>query len=91
MKLTETLTAFLGNVKLKEAKAIRTRIALALNFTETWIGLCIKQNKENGPLTTAAALEVIRKETGLNDEEILEREEARRRKKREGEKGEIAQ
>ena len=76
MKLTESLTSFLGNVKSKEARAIRTRIALALNFTETWIGLCIKQNKSNGPLTTAAALEVIRRETGLGDEEILVREMA---------------
>ncbi len=47
-------------------------LALALGFTELWIGKLIAANKENGPLTTAKSLQVIRKETGLGDSEILE-------------------
>lgn len=48
-------------------------IGIALNFGERWITILLNANKENGPLTTAAALEVIRKETGLGDQEILVR------------------
>lgn len=73
MKLSEKITALIGDPKSREAKAIRTLIALRLNFTEAWVGLRIKQNKENGPLTTMAAVEVIRKETGWDDEDILDR------------------
>lgn len=46
-------------------------LALALNFSEEWIKRLAKKNKDNGPLTTAKALEVIRFETGLKDHEIL--------------------
>lgn len=72
MKLTETIIAIIGDKKSHKAKAIRTSIALALNFTETWVGLCIKNNKDNGPLTTIKAIQVIKKETGLNQSDILE-------------------
>jgi len=51
-------------------------VVLALGFTEQWTRRLLEKNKSNGPLTTAKALEVIRQETGLTDEEILEREEA---------------
>jgi len=72
MKLKETVQAIIGNQNDYKAKVIRTRIALALNFTEFWVGRCIKANKDNGPLTTMAAIEIIREETGLEDSEILE-------------------
>lgn len=52
----------------------RLKLALALGFSETWVRGLINKNKDNGPLTTAMALEVIRQETGLTDEQILERE-----------------
>lgn len=66
MKLTE-----------KAIAAIRTRetvlkLALALGFSEVWIDRLILKNKENGPLTTIKALEVIVVETGLDQSEILE-------------------
>lgn len=32
----------------------------------------ISENQENGPLTTASCLQVIREETGLDDSQILE-------------------
>jgi hypothetical protein len=53
---------------------IRLSLALALGFTEQWIIKLLDANKENGPLTTAKALQVIREETGLTDSEILEEE-----------------
>lgn len=53
----------------------RLRLALGLSFSETWVRSLIADNKENGPLTTAKALQVIRQETGLTDAEILEESE----------------
>lgn len=65
MKLTErAINAINQETKL--------RLAIALKFTEYWMGKIIDNNKDNGPLTTAAALKVIRDETGLDDSEILE-------------------
>ena len=50
----------------------RLHIAIALGFSEQWVINLIKNNKENSPLTTALALSIIRKETGLNDNEMLD-------------------
>lgn len=63
----------------KAIEAINNRpvimsLALTLGFSELWVNKLIEANKPNGPLTTVAALEVIRKETELSDKEILERE-----------------
>ncbi|MHA4844469.1 hypothetical protein ACX0G7_09905 [Flavitalea antarctica] len=55
-------------------RGIRLRLALELNFSELWINKLITQNKENGALTTAKAIEVIQSETGLSNDEILEKE-----------------
>lgn len=52
----------------------RLSLALAMGFTEQWIIRLIDANKENGPLTTAKALQVIKQETGLTDDQILEEE-----------------
>lgn len=43
----------------------------ALDFSELWVKRLILQNRVNGPLTTFAALSVIRRETGLPDDKIL--------------------
>ncbi len=65
MKLTKTaLDKLLSNLGL------RLKIALALDCSEGTINRYLRQNHEN--LTKAAALEVIRTETGLTDDEILE-------------------
>jgi hypothetical protein len=72
MKLTKTVIKIIGDRKSREAKGIRTTLALALGFTEQWIGLSIKQNKDNGPLTTVKALQIIEKSTKLSQSEILE-------------------
>lgn len=51
---------------------IRLRLALALECTEQWIIKAIATNKDNGPLTKASALRVIREETGFSDKQILD-------------------
>jgi glutamate dehydrogenase/leucine dehydrogenase len=58
-------------------KRIRRRLAEALDVTDQSIMNYISVNKDNGPLTTAAALLVIHEETELSDEEILEPKRAR--------------
>lgn len=55
---------------------IRLKLALALGFTEAWVIKLIANNKDNGPLTTALALQIIEQETGMNQEDILEAEVA---------------
>lgn len=60
---------------LKEIKSdtrIKTLLALELNKSVYTITRWIEDNDDN--LTKAAALKVIRKETGLKDREILEAE-----------------
>lgn len=56
---------------------IRLKLALGLAFSETWIRSLIAANKDNGPLTTAKSLQVIREETGLQFEEILDSSEVK--------------
>lgn len=58
--------------EVKRSKRLRARLALALNKSEFSIQRYIKDNAEN--LTLAAAMAVIREETGLSDAEILESE-----------------
>jgi hypothetical protein len=54
-----------------QSPGIKLKLALALGCSEGSINRYIRENDDN--LTKAAALEVIRKETGLTDEEILEK------------------
>lgn len=58
-----------------DQKQARLRLALAMGFTEQWIITLIGKNKENGPLTTAKALQIIEQETGLKQKQILVAEE----------------
>jgi hypothetical protein len=66
MKLTKAALDKIKNPK------IRIKLAIALGVTDQSIQNYIKDNKDE--LTKAAALEVIRKETGLRDSEILEKQ-----------------
>lgn len=68
MKLTAKAITAISN------RGSMLALALALGFTEVWIVKLIEANKENGPLTTAKALQVIKSESGLNESEILESE-----------------
>lgn len=69
MKLSNKAIESLGD------RATILALALALDFSELWITKSIAANKENGPLTTAKALQVIREKTQLSDIEILEETE----------------
>lgn len=60
-----------------DEKEIRLKLALALKCTEQWIIRLIAANKQNGPLTTAGALAVIKAETKLTDDQILEAEKVK--------------
>jgi hypothetical protein len=66
MRLTDKALSLINN------KTTKAKLCLALNFSDRWITKCIEGNKDNGPLTTVAALRVIKKETGLKESEILE-------------------
>lgn len=61
-------------IALEKIDLLETRLKLALLFkvTERRVSQIIKENKENGHLTTVAALKVISQETGLKQSEILE-------------------
>jgi hypothetical protein len=72
MKLSKTVLEIIGNTKTREAKAIRTTLALALNFTERWVLKSIHDNKENGPLTLTKSIQILTKCTGLSQSEIIE-------------------
>lgn len=70
MKLSERAISAINN------RATILKLALALDFTELWINKLIAANKQDAALTNASALKVIREETGLTDQEILEEEKA---------------
>ncbi len=59
--------------EIKGSTRLKNLLALELDRSVHTIEKWIKENDQM--LTTASALEVIRKETGLTDEQILEREE----------------
>lgn len=70
MKLKQTILS-----QLNQDRMFRLKIADGLGFTEIWIDKLIEANKNNGPLTTAKSLQVIRKELGITDDQILQEEE----------------
>lgn len=70
MKLTKTAIEGLD-------RGVRLDLAKALDFSELWINKLIEANKDNGPLTTAKALQVIQEGTGLSESEILVEEETK--------------
>lgn len=52
----------------------KTRIALEFNCSFATVDRWIRKNEANSQLTTVKALEIIKEETGLSDQEILEEE-----------------
>lgn len=64
MRLTKNALALINTSKA------RMLIAIALDCSEMSVRRYIDSNDDN--LTKAAALQVIREETGLTDQEILE-------------------
>jgi DNA-binding transcriptional regulator YhcF (GntR family) len=68
MKLTKiTILALRGT-----NKDFKERMAAELGVNYTTIARKINDNEQNGLLTTAKSLQMIREETGLTDAEILE-------------------
>jgi hypothetical protein len=70
MILTQTAIA---KIKVPD---IRRELTNTLRCTDQTIIRYIEKNKDNGPLTTVAALNTIKEQTGLTDSEILEEETA---------------
>jgi hypothetical protein len=70
MKLTKIALEAIA----KYSPGIKSKLALALSCSEGSINRYIRENDDN--LTKAAALAVIRNETGLSEDEILEKESA---------------
>jgi hypothetical protein len=68
----------LSTIALQKINVLEIRLKLALLFmvTERRVSQHIDANRPFGPLTSAGALDLIRKETGLSDSEILEKEPA---------------
>lgn len=71
MRLTKKTIEFLNS---EEALRCRNLLALALNKSQYTIQRYINEN--NDELTKAAALEVICKETGMSNDEILKKDTA---------------
>lgn len=59
---------------VKGCKGIIPKIAAAANVSDSTVYTWIQNNSDN--LTKAGVTEVIRQETGLTDEQILEKETA---------------
>lgn len=66
MKLSNRAIEHLQN------RRVMLELAISLGFSEQWMRKVIEANKDNGPLTTAISIQVINKETGLSQEDILE-------------------
>jgi hypothetical protein len=67
-----TLTLKALDAIQEHSPGIKLKLALALNCSEGSINRYIRENSDN--LTKAAAMIVIREETGLTSDEILNRE-----------------
>lgn len=67
MKLNNSLS-----LELLSRRDVKLKLALALCFSEKWVNILLSENKENGPLTTYKALQVIHETTGRPLHEILE-------------------
>lgn len=71
MKLTQrAIELFRKDTQIKNTLA--SFFECSVYSVERWI----KDNKDNGPLTTVLAIQILEKEIGLTQEEILEAESA---------------
>ena len=60
---------------IKASTRLKNRLALELEVSGYSVERWIKENNDNDNLTKAQALEIIGEETGLNQSEILDRNE----------------
>jgi len=68
MKLTQ-----IAIQKILEKGDTRAFLCAGLNVSYHTLQRWIRDNEVDGKLTTASALEIIKKQTGLSQEEILEK------------------
>lgn len=68
MKLTKTAILALRGTSKEFKQLLAKELDSSYKSLQRWIGA----NDENGPLTKAKATEMIQKETGLEDSQILE-------------------
>jgi len=59
-------------IKILNTSERRPDFQIVLKKSEATIKRMFQQNKENGPLTTAAALSIAKKVAGLSENEVLE-------------------
>lgn len=60
---------------IKGNKRLRNRLALEMDKSQETVERWYRMNPDNGDLTTAKALQIIREETGLTDDQILDESE----------------
>ncbi len=70
MRISQDVISYIRSMDAKRATAFRLKLAMALGVGEASIRRYIADNSDH--LTKAAALAVIREETGLSDDLILE-------------------
>jgi hypothetical protein len=56
----------------KITRETKQKLAIALGFSEYWVGRLVEKNKKHGPLTTPSALTVLREELCMEDKDLLE-------------------
>lgn len=56
---------------IRKSQRTKLLLALSLGVSERWIIACLKNNEEDGLLTKATALKVIKRELGIKETEIL--------------------
>lgn len=61
--------------EIKGNKRLRGLLALALDRTDYTILRWLKPGEDSDDLTKATAIEIIKKETGMSESEILEEEQ----------------
>jgi hypothetical protein len=60
--------------EIKKNQRLKNRLALELEKSGYTVERWITENEDNGFLTTAKSLQIIKQETDLTDSEILEEE-----------------
>lgn len=68
MRLTKTAILSLKGTNVVFKETLAEALGSSLNSMYRWIS----ENEDNGPLTKAKAIQMIREETGLEDSQILE-------------------
>lgn len=77
MKLKKNVVRFIGDKKSKKSQATRFTIALYLSFTDQWVGMLAKANKDNGPLIHPKVLQIISDGMAIPVDDLCEETETK--------------